>query len=410
MANINDHNYKIELKHEELDDCSVYFSYDDINIIKNEDSDLFELVSLINMIEYILGDTIRINNYLKSYRFYKQLEIIDENLIRYGFVYLRIVDKNNKICKVGRTFDINQRYNTEEQEEIIILQPVDNDRLTETKILREFTKKYKVINKTKETFEYDTIQNIKKLFMETCKPNIIKPSYKQSSHIRTIKTQKGHPKLYISLQVCDLVFHNYVSNPVYINKFNTMKGYIINSLNKDVYISNEFNTELNTRCMFWKFHKYTIIQNESDLYINGSRLWNSIIRNDNSERKTKFSVFLKSKPIQEIKNQFNVLYPDKQLYTENINNTAQPYFSGKYVHHILIHFIISYLNARYAIMVSELMYRLYYNNYLKNKQEHEALTGGHRLLTLNEYNKRYIDNFKKINNISILLNVLLLNE
>ena len=189
-----------------------------------------------------------------------------------------------------------------------------------------------------------------------------------------------------------------------------MKGYIIDSLNKDVYISNEFNKEMNTKCMYWKFHKYTIIQNENDLYVNGSRLWNSIIKNDNLDIRIKFSVFLKSKRIQQIKEQFELMYPGKVLYKTNIKNNSQPYFSGTYVHHVLIHFIISYLNARYAIMVSELMYRLYYNNYLKGNDGTKTMKGGHKMLTLDEYNKRYLKHYKNIDNLHSLLHALALDE
>ena len=410
MTKIIDQNYKIELKHTDLDDCSVSFSFDDLNIIKNEDLDLFDVGSLVETIEKIIHKKFNVKQYLNTYRFYKQLELIDEKLKHLDFVYLRILDKENKICKIGRTFDIAQRYDKTTQEKIIMLKPVNNDKIVESKLIQAFKKEYERVGESKETFIYDTIQNIKDLFQKTCKPYIVKPSYKKSSHIHTMKTYKGHTKLYVSIYVCDLIFHNYVTDPEYINKFNTMKGYIIDSLNKDVYISNEFNKEMNTKCMYWKFHKYTIIQNESDLYVNGSRLWNSIIKNDNLDVRTKFSVFLKSKRIQQIKEQFELMYPGKVLYRSNIKNNSQPYFSGTYVHHVLIHFIISYLNARYAIMVSELMYRLYYNNYLKGNDETKTMKGGHKMLTLDEYNKRYLKHYKNIDNLHSLLHVLALDE
>lgn len=371
---------------------------------------MFEIASLVETIENILKQEIRVNNYLKSYRFYKQLELIDGKLKHLYFVYLRVIDKENKICKIGRTFDIAQRYDKTTQEEIIVLNPVNNDKIVEKKLLQTFNKKYKLVDKTKETFVYDTIQNIKELFQATCKPYIVTPSYKNSSHIRTLKTHKGHTRLYVSIHVCNLIFHNYVTDPRYLEKFNTMKEYIIDSLNKDVYISNEFNKEMNTKCMYWKFHKYTIIQNENDLYVNGSRLWNSIIKNDDLSVRIKFSVFLKSKRIQQIKEQFEIMYPGKELYKSNIKNDLQPYFSGTYVHHILIHFIISYLNPRYAIMVSELMYRLYYNNYLKGNDGTKTMKGGHRMLTRDEYNKRYLKHYKNIDNLHTLLDVLELDE
>ena len=381
---MNNKNYRIELKHFRRDECSVSFIFDDLELVKNEDFDMFAVNSIIKTIEHIIHRKFNIKNYLNTYRFYQQLACIDKKLTKYGFVYLRIIDKDNKICKIGRTFNIQKRYSKELRESVKALVPVEDDVKVEKELIKLFSNKFTKVRKTNETFVYNNIRNLISMFKRGTDKYKVNVSYKESSHIKLHSDDKKHDKLYVSLPVCEMIFNNYVNSPMYIEKFNTMKNYIIDSLHEDVYISNEYNFMLKTKCVFWKFHKYTIIQNESDLYINGSRLWNSIIKNDNLDKQNKLSKFLKSKQIQKIKDQFEKFYPGEQLYRENIINKRQPHFSGIYVHYILIHFIIAYLNAEYAILVSELMYRQYYNNYLSNSTN-KNMKGGNKLLSLKEY-------------------------
>ena len=379
-----DKNYKIELKHFRRDECTVSFIFDDLELVKNEDFDMFSVNSIIKMIENIIRRKFNVKYYLNTYRFYQQLTTIDKKLPRYGFVYLIIIDRDNKTCKIGRTFNIQQRYSKELQESVKALVPVEDDIKVENELIKIFSNNFTKVRKTKESFVYNSIQDMMSLFKQVTDKYKINVSYKRSSHIKIHSDDKKHMKLYVSLPVCELIFNNYVKSPAYIEKFDTMKKYIIDSINEDVYISNEYNEQLKTKCVFWKFHKYTIIQNESDSYINGSRLWNSIIRNDKINKQNKLSRFLNSKRIQKIKEQFEKLYPGESLYRHNIINRKQPHFSGIYVHYILIHFIIAHLNAEYAILVSELMYRQYHNNYLSGLTNN-TMKGGSKLLSRKEY-------------------------
>ena len=96
-----------------------------------------------------------------------------------------------------------------------------------------------------------------------------------------------------------------------------------------------------------------------------------------------------------------------KLYSENIINTEQPYYSGVYVHYLLVHFMVSYLSAEYAIMVSELMYKQYLNEYTnkigKNKK---SMTGGYNVMSKDEYNNNYLKYYKNIESIDELMNIL----
>ena len=106
----------------------------------------------------------------------------------------------------------------------------------------------------------------------------------------------------------------------------------------DAYISNddytytEHNDLLNQNCSYRLFHKYVVIQNNDDLMINGSRLWNSICEIENKKFAGKsLSRFLKSKRIQKIKEQFNRGHPNEPFHTEKIKNIKQPQFNGIYI-------------------------------------------------------------------------------
>ena len=403
-----DRNYKIELKRIPNNDGSIVkFSFDKLVIEKDDESDFFTVSSLVKMIEKIINRKFNIKGFLQTYKFYLQLTLIDNEIDKYNFVYLRILDEENKICKIGRTYNIKRRYTKREQEDLEFLIPVKDDEKVEALLIKAFKENFEIVDKTNETFIYTSLKTVKSLFTSTCEPYKVKASYRDSKHIqsRYIDKKHRHKALFVSLPVCEIVFNNYVNDSKYIEKFNTMKKYIIDSIHKDVYISNEYNEMMKTKCTYWKFHKYTIIQNDNDLYINGSRLWNSILKQDNIKKNISFAKFLKLKSIQKIQNQFTKMYPNQKLYRENVTNTKQPYYSGIYVHYILIHFIVSYLNADYALMVSELMYRQYYNTFLQ-KATGQTMKGGHVVLSLDEYNERYIKYYRHIKDLDAFVNAM----
>ena len=57
-------------------------------------------------------------------------------------------------------------------------------------------------------------------------------------------------------------------------------------------------------------------------------------------------------------------------------------------------------------MVSELMYRQYYNNFYNNNKNNNSINGGNLLYTKDEYNKLYMDNYKQIDNIYMLKEIM----
>ena len=403
--------YKIELQHITDENNNIIFTYDDLILYKNDDLDLFNIRSLNKIIIKIIGRKVNTKIFLLSYRFYLQLAQIDKTLQKYNFVYLRIIDSSKKICKIGRTYNINRRYDTSAVKTVDMLIPVTDDIKVESLLIKRFTDEFKRIGKSKETFKYKNLKVTKELFKNICRPFEIKTKIKETEHIKTLITKQHHSEIHVSIEVCDIIFNNYVNDNNYIQKFDTMKQYIINSMNKDEYMCSEYNKLLKTKCLYWKYHKYTVIQNESDLYINGSRLWNSVIKNDGIKKKTKLSKFLKLKYIQDIIKEFRVIYPGQEPYRKEIINKEQPYFSGIYIHYALVHFMLAYLNARYALTVSELMYRLYHNNYLnKISKNKKSISGGRLLMTRDEYNENYLKHYKNINNLHMFIHVLALDE
>ena len=351
--------YKVELVRTHKDNYSVSFKYGDIELIKNENFDMFSLGSIINTIEKIIHKKFNIQSYLSSYKFYQQLTRIDDELPKLDFIYLKILDKENKICKIGRTFNIQKHHDKKLTDNTELLIPVSDTDKVKEQLIKVFSEKLININDTNKFFMYDSLKNVIDIFQKVADEYKVDISYKHSKYIQVHNDDGKHDRIYITLPVCELIFNNYVSIPEYIEQFNTMKQFITDSLHNDVYSCKYYNTMLETNCTIWKFHKYIIIQNDNDLYVNGSKLWDSIIEGDNLDKQNTFKKFLKTKRVRQISEQFEKLYPGQTLYRENVINKSQPYLSGIYVHYTFAHFIITHLNAENAIQISELLYKRY---------------------------------------------------
>ena len=133
-------------------------------------------------------------------------------------------------------------------------------------------------------------------------------------------------------------------------------------------------------------HGCTLIQNNSDLYINGTVLWNSIYKSEkiNINRKGCIKEFLSSNYMQSLYSGFNELCGDIPNYKEESDTI--------YIHHILLHFIIKYLGFKYANIVSKLAYYRFKSD--DNKTDEV------------EYDKKYAKLFHHINDVYILAYIL----
>lgn len=249
--------------------------------------------------------------------------LLDRTLPKYSNVYLKFTSKP-KTVKIGRCYKLNRRYSPEEREKLIKIIPVKNDSLVEQKLIKEFDKVFEKEKGKNETFVYNNLNQVKALF-DSCisESDKVKLNFNESKHIQKIVlSHDNYHGVWISPQVVRVLINNYVEDS------NVKKDYddIMDSLNayisNDDYAYTEHNDLLNQNCSYRLFHKYVIIQNNDDLMVNGSRLWNSICEMENKKFAGKsLSRFLKSKRIQKIKEQFNRNYPNESFYTEKIKTS-----------------------------------------------------------------------------------------
>lgn len=378
----------------------IRFEYKGIIFNKMFKSELFYLQSVMSSIGMsIHNPKIRTTRYFESYSFYCQLCLLDRTLPKYSNVYLKFTSKP-KTVKIGRCYELNRRYSPEEREKLIKIIPVKNDSLVEQKLIKEFDKVFEKEKGKNETFVYNNLNQVKALF-DSCisKSDKVKLNFNESKHIRKGKLADDYQGMWISPQVVRILINNYIEDPNVKKDYDDMMDSIDAYIEKDVYVYIERNHLLNQNCLYWLFHKYVVIQNNDDLMVNGSRLWNSICETENKKFVGKsLSRFLKSKRIQRIKEQFDIAYPNEPFYTEKIKNTKQPQFNGIYVHYILTHFIVEYLDAKYALIVAKLMYKRFHPN---------ALSGGNVIKEEEtpeeqEYITRYIQNFHSMKDLNIL--------
>ena len=348
----------------------IKFEYKNISFDKMFKSELFYFQSVASSIgKAIHSPKLNMTPFINSYSFYCQLCLLDQTLPKYSNVYLKFTSKP-KTIKIGRCYKMDRRYSPEERERLIKIIPVKNDSLVEQRLISEFSKVFEKEKGKNETFIYSNLNQVKALF-DSCisESDKVKLNFNESKHIQKIVlAHDNYHGMWISPQVVRILINNYIEDPNMKKDYDDMMDSIDAYIEKDAYVYIERNRLLNQNCLYWLFHKYVVIQNNNDLMVNGSRLWNSICETENKKSAGKsLGRFLRSAQIQRIKEQFDIAYPNELFYTEKIKNTKQPQFNGIYVHYILTHFIVEYLDAKYALIVAKLMYKRFHPN---------ALSGG----------------------------------
>lgn len=370
---------KTHLSHTSNGADVIRFEFKNVALDKLFNEELFYLQSVIKSVERTIGHKLTgINSFTSSYMFHKQLSLLDHKIKCCGNVYMKH-GKQPGTVKIGRCYKLNRRYGTDERDKIIKLVPVLNDTQIEARLLKEFNKVYELVPRTKETFICPNLREAERLFTSSInRSEIVKfDSSDTNGHVKRYRTIPELDGLWCSTTAARVIINNYVEEPNLQKDFLELFDAIDARISKDIYIYYEFNKQLRQECMYWMFHKYVVIQNNDDLMVNGSRLWNSIYEREikgKVKAKPLLSTFLKSKHIQHVHEQFKQLFPNDAFYTEKLKNTGQPQFNGIYVHYTLVHFIVEHLDAKYALMVAELMFRRFKPSEKKNRSE--ALSGG----------------------------------
>lgn len=345
------------------------FKYKGWNLEKHSEYDMFYVRSIVdNLNQYSINEQI-VRNFIHSYSFYVQLTLLDDRLPKYGNVYL-LIDKDTKTCKVGMSWNIEQRYSLKKlQKELVYVVPVNNMKVVESKLITRFKEVFGDPVKGNETFAYKNMDDVKDEFKAiVANEEIIIDIYKDiPHHITKFKTPHNKTNNWCSFDAMRVLFNYYVEKENDRNNVRDFISLINYAIERDSYIYTTYNNKLKTEVEYILFHKYRLLKNKKDDYVNGSVLYNSIRKADNTKLKyRRFKEYMNSDRFQRRIQQLKTVLPDEKGWYQDVN-VEQPYLSGYYIHYSLVHFILDDLDANYAIHTSILIFRLYTDTKLFNK-------------------------------------------
>ena len=142
------------------EDQILTFMVEKIIILKHPYNGLVYLNSIEKSINAYRNNKISVGRFIETFTFYEEMRLLKgDALPKYGIIYL-IVFKDKKIFKVGRTFNLKQRYSKSVKENIVRVYHVSDDRDVELDILKEYRRLgYKTV-KGNEYFSYSRYSDI----------------------------------------------------------------------------------------------------------------------------------------------------------------------------------------------------------------------------------------------------------
>ena len=355
---------------------SHFFQYKGFAIEKHGEYDMFYLQSINNVLCRYDINCGQVRNFIHSYGFYLYISLLDPSLPKYGNVYL-LINTENKTCKIGMSYDINKRYSKEKREnELVYLFPVKDMKKSENKLIKGFQQKYGKPVRGKETFEFANEKDVKKTFMNIINKDVIDIDIHGSmnNHFRKFKTSYGREGLWVSFDVASIIFNHFISDETDRKDVMQFMSLIKYMISEDEYIYMTYNQKLKTNVEFILFHKYRIMRNEKDLYVNASALYNSIKKHGECKVPyRKISEVLKSPRFQFRIEQLKIARPKDVPYYFH-ENSEQKYLEGYYIHYALVHFLIDLIDAKYAIETSILIFDIYSGNMKLNTSKEKKKT------------------------------------
>lgn len=310
------------------------------NIVKN----MYTLKSIGNILTKHNFELTK--KFIASQRFNYILHYLDNSFKIPQYIYFIKFEDG---VKIGRTFNIKQRYQPSEIINIVLrvvnVKYIDR---CEKELKDKFKDKFDLVKGyEKFNIENNKLNSALKLFDSIASKYKIQNNDIKNQHIfnmpyDTYEIGKGY---YVSSLVASIIF-NIFSN----TEYNDIK-YVLNLIDKssDKFDKENYHStfiENGDRFFYWSYHNYKIIANGSKGLINASRLWNTVKEENNVKTKTKLSDFLKS---AFIKNIFKEHGEAKPIIFTSKN---RPLLNGKYLPVCFTHFIIQYLNAKYALEIA----------------------------------------------------------
>ena len=272
--------------------------------------------------------------------------------------------------KIGRTFDLKQRYSPSElRDNVKRIVFVSDIATTEKELKTEFSKKYELFSeKSLERFKIRDIPRAIKLFDRIVEKH------------KTKKVENKHIKFFNSdEQIGTGYFVSPVAASVLISSFcnfdlNLCRSFIetvenfYRRIDKNDFVASF--SERRERFQYWKFHGYIIIVNLNTEEVNISRLWKSAIGVDGSKitkSDKRLSKFLLHRNIQEFVRR-------NDLKIRKVSYEDRPLMNGKWAPVMFVHIILYELNSKYALKVSKMLTDMIF----KRKIEIDPMSGGSR--------------------------------
>lgn len=414
---------------------SQRFKYKWISIEKHGEYDMFYLQSIVENFKKYGISTQQVESFIHSYSFYVQMSLLDQEnkLPKYGNVYL-LINEENKTCKVGMSWNIEQRYSQKKlNKELVYVVPVNNMKIVESKLINHFRSIFGRPVQGNEMFSYENKKDVKNEFKSIVASKEIHIDIHKTipHHLMKFMNMENRRGYWISFDVMRVLFNYFVEDEHDRKDITEFLSLIKYAIERDSYVYSTYNHSLKTNVEYILFHKYRMLKNQNDNYINGSALYNSIRKADHTKLKYgSFKRYMNSDRFQYRIQQLKEVRPkDEPWYWHE--NKDQKYLEGYYIHYALVHFILDDLNARYAIHTSILMFNIFTNKTLQNIPLNNQISNALAYLTseandegLNHILSSYIDmsneetqpwklsggNIKplKVNIIRVFITVLLL--
>lgn len=326
------------LKYKEFRGLQISYRVDD-NMIH-----LTELSKFLSSKYHISFDLYK---YLETKEFHVALMSEDNTLYPKANVYL--LDFRDGVCKVGKTFDVNQRYKGKLISDYLVsLYNVDNDTATEQEILAEMRKTYKEVEGKREYFEYKSIAPIARLF------NSIASKHKtplQNYNSKLLDFSEIHSHyfngIYAHPDVAKIIIRKFCTNASDIPNWNKLlesHKYEVGGATLNI-MKDETTGKDN---LFWYYNGYVFIRTIDTNYYNASRLVNSIIRTDNDKKSKRLNEFLKSnKRFQKSREEFKKMFGKDGVIDNTTTSTSK--LKGIYVHEYLIDSVLRWVSPKYEL-------------------------------------------------------------
>ena len=326
----------------------LIYTLGDMKITKHTANNMYTLYSIHKLMSNIQYKTI--TSFLSTSRFQYMLQSYDSDFIKREFVYYIQFDN---YVKIGQTFDITKRYQPRDiknrVKRLVFVKCVNN---CERNLIKNFNERY-IPYRGREGFKIISQNDISeslRLFDSIVENYKLTTDDDLTKHVQHYKYDKIYGTgFYLSPLAASIVLNmysdtDYTNCKTFIKTIETMDS----KFDKSDYISTF--DESGDTFFYWKFHGYTVIVNIDKNMINASRLWNTILKSQNKDKKDNpFTNFLKRPHIQEIFKNNPETRPIKLHYNK------RPLLNGRYMPIVFAHFILDSLDAKYSYEVAKLM-------------------------------------------------------